>query len=170
MKKIILIVAVAASFAACKNKSGPGYDTSRYMLVDTTGMVVSTPATDVMKSAGVTATRTMEANKIPLTTSTSTENARTTSNAVYPANTSTTTTTTTTSTVPKRDKGWSSAAKGTVIGAGTGAVVGAIATHSVKGAIIGTVLGGGAGYLIGRHKDRKSGRVARARARRAAGY
>jgi hypothetical protein len=68
-----------------------------------------------------------------------------------------------------RDKGWSKAAKGATIGAGTGAVLGAIVSKDkAKGAVIGAVLGAGTGYTIGRAGDKKSGRVARAKARRTA--
>lgn len=56
-------------------------------------------------------------------------------------------------------KGWSDAAKGTVIGAGAGAIAGGIIGHNLGGAAIGAAAGGGAGYLIGRAKDRKTGRV-----------
>jgi hypothetical protein len=78
-------------------------------------------------------------------------------------NTTTTTTTTTTAApaaAPKK-KGWSSAAKGTAIGAATGAVAGAIIdkNHRGRGAVIGGVAGGGAGYIIGRKKDKKTGRA-----------
>ena len=76
-----------------------------------------------------------------------------------------------TSTVPAKEKGWSDAAKGTAIGAGSGAVLGAILSkNKAKGAVIGGVIGGAGGYAIGRSKDRKSGRVARQKRRRAAGY
>ncbi|ATP56628.1 hypothetical protein CPT03_09145 [Pedobacter ginsengisoli] len=61
---------------------------------------------------------------------------------------------------PAKKKGWSDAAKGTVIGAGAGAIGGALIDKKHgRGAIIGGVVGAGAGYLIGRDKDRKSGRV-----------
>jgi hypothetical protein len=57
-------------------------------------------------------------------------------------------------------KGWSKAAKGTVIGAGGGALIGAVVSKKkVQGAIIGGVVGGGTGYAIGRGEDRKDGRV-----------
>ncbi len=56
-------------------------------------------------------------------------------------------------------KGWSSAAKGTLIGAGAGAIAGGIIGHNITGAAIGAAAGGGTGYLIGRAKDRKTGRV-----------
>ena len=63
-------------------------------------------------------------------------------------------------TTTSRKKGWSSAAKGAVIGAGAGALGGVlIDKKDGRGAIIGGVLGAGTGYLIGRDKDRKSGRV-----------
>lgn len=59
-----------------------------------------------------------------------------------------------------KKKGWSSAAKGAVIGAGAGALGGVlIDKKDGRGAIIGGLVGAGAGYLIGRDKDRKSGRV-----------
>lgn len=53
-------------------------------------------------------------------------------------------------------KGWSHKAKDATIGAGAGAVAGAVVSrHKGKGAIIGGAVGAGAGYLIGRHKDKK---------------
>lgn len=67
--------------------------------------------------------------------------------------TSTTTTTTT------KKKGWSKAATGAVIGAGTGAAAGAIISKKKgKGAIIGGIIGGAGGYILGRSKDKKDGR------------
>lgn len=57
-------------------------------------------------------------------------------------------------------KGWSSAAKGTAIGAGAGAITGIILDKKDgRGAVIGGVVGAGTGYVIGRSKDVKSGRV-----------
>jgi YMGG-like Gly-zipper len=62
--------------------------------------------------------------------------------------------------VETKKKGWSKAAKGTAIGVGVGAVTGAVVSkNKAKGAVIGGVLGGGAGYIIGRKKDKKDGRV-----------
>ncbi|HKG07702.1 MAG TPA: YMGG-like glycine zipper-containing protein [Pedobacter sp.] len=61
---------------------------------------------------------------------------------------------------PAKKKGWSSAAKGTVIGAGAGALGGVlIDKKDGRGAIIGGLVGAGTGYLIGRDQDKKSGRV-----------
>ena len=59
-------------------------------------------------------------------------------------------------------KGWSSAAKGTAVGAGVGAVTGIlIDKKDGRGAVIGGLIGAGAGYAIGRAHDRKTGRVQR---------
>lgn len=57
-------------------------------------------------------------------------------------------------------KGWSSAAKGAVIGAGAGAVTGILVDKKDgRGAAIGGVVGAGTGYIIGRQKDKQTGRA-----------
>ncbi len=61
-----------------------------------------------------------------------------------------------TKTVVKHKKGWSHRKKYAVIGAGAGAVTGAVVSeHHAKGAVIGGIVGGAGGYLLGRHKDKK---------------
>jgi hypothetical protein len=59
-----------------------------------------------------------------------------------------------------KPKGWSKAAKGAVIGAGGGAILGAviIKNNRALGAAIGGVAGGAVGYGVGRHMDKKDGR------------
>ncbi len=62
---------------------------------------------------------------------------------------------------PAKKKGWSSTAKGAVIGAGTGAVAGAIISKDKgKGAIIGGLIGAGvgagAGAIIDKNKRKKA--------------
>ena len=58
----------------------------------------------------------------------------------------------------QRHRKWSHRKKDAVIGAGAGAVTGALISHDKsKGAIIGGVVGGTAGYLHGRHKDKQAG-------------
>lgn len=72
---------------------------------------------------------------------------------------STGTDTAATTTTETKKKGWSKAAKSTVIGAGTGAAAGAIISKKKgKGAIIGGIIGAGGGYIYGRSKDKKDGR------------
>ncbi len=59
-----------------------------------------------------------------------------------------------------KKKGWSSAALGTVIGAGAGGLGGALIDKKKgRGALIGGVAGAGAGYLIGHGQDKRSGRA-----------
>lgn len=61
-----------------------------------------------------------------------------------------------TKTVTKTKTGMSHKKKYGLIGAGAGAATGAaVSKNHVKGGIIGGVVGGGAGYLLGRHKDKK---------------
>ena len=55
----------------------------------------------------------------------------------------------------KTKKPWSHRKKDAVIGAGAGAVTGAIVGHGAKGAVIGGVVGGAGGYLLGKHRDKK---------------
>ena len=57
-------------------------------------------------------------------------------------------------------KGWSKAAKGAVIGAGSGAAIGAVVNKKNRaiGAVIGGIIGGGGGYVVGRTMDKKDGR------------
>ena len=62
----------------------------------------------------------------------------------------------TTTTVVKHKKGWSYRKKYAVIGAGAGAVTGALVSKNhAAGAVVGGVVGGAGGYLLGRHKDRR---------------
>ena len=58
-------------------------------------------------------------------------------------------------------KGWSAAAKDATIGGAAGAAAGALLDNNNRlvGGGIGAALGAGAGYLIGRSRDRKTGRV-----------
>ena len=59
-----------------------------------------------------------------------------------------------------KKKGWSSAAKGAVIGGVIGAGTGIIIDKKDgRGAAIGGAVGAGTGYVIGREQDKKSGRV-----------
>jgi chromatin remodeling complex protein RSC6 len=68
----------------------------------------------------------------------------------------TNTATTTTTKVTKQKKGWSNKAKGAVIGAGVGAVTGAmIDKKKGEGAVIGGIIGAGAGLGVGAIIDDK---------------
>lgn len=61
---------------------------------------------------------------------------------------------------PEKKKGWSKAAKGAVIGAGAGAIGGAILSKKKGlGAVIGGVVGAAGGYVIGKGMDKKDNRL-----------
>ncbi len=61
-----------------------------------------------------------------------------------------------TTTQTEKKKGWSSAAKGAAIGAGAGAIGGAIiAKKKGLGAIVGGVVGAAGGYIIGKDIDKR---------------
>ena len=61
---------------------------------------------------------------------------------------------------PAQKKGWSSAAKGAVIGGVVGAGTGILVDKKDgRGAVIGGVVGAGTGYVIGRQRDKKTGRA-----------
>ena len=58
---------------------------------------------------------------------------------------------------PVKKKGWSNATKGAVIGAGAGAIGGAIISKKKGlGAVIGGVVGAAGGYIIGKNIDKKN--------------
>lgn len=160
MKKLVLILGVAVSLAACKSKIKQDDLHKNMVLVDTTGLYKSNALTDVGDKFVLTDKTVNPASKSENKTTASPENKATSS-------TGNGNTTVVNNTKTPRDKGWSDAAKGTAIGGGSGAIVGAVVSKDkVKGSVIGAVIGAGAGYAIGRSSDRKSGRVARAKARR----
>jgi hypothetical protein len=58
---------------------------------------------------------------------------------------------------PVKKKGWNNATKGAVIGAGAGAIGGAILSKKKGlGAVIGGVVGAAGGYIIGKNIDKKN--------------
>lgn len=60
-------------------------------------------------------------------------------------------------TVVKEKRGWSHGAKDAVIGGAAGGVAGGLIGHGLGGAAIGAAVGAGGGYLVGHHKDRRTG-------------
>ncbi len=81
----------------------------------------------------------------------------TTDNTVQTGNgASTNTEPATTTTQTEKKKGWSSAAKGAAIGAGAGAIGGAIISKKKGlGAVVGGVVGAAGGYIIGKDIDKR---------------
>jgi len=145
MKRLLSIVIIAASLAACNNK----YKASSEERADSLRMIKDSLTLDSFKQ--------VETAKAELELQEREAAAVAASKPTVVNNYNTTTTGTTTQ---AQKKGWSSAAKGAVIGGAAGAVGGAlIDKKSGRGAIIGGAAGAGAGYLIGRDKDKKTGRA-----------
>ncbi len=160
---------VAATFVACKSKTDLDAN-KNVILVDTTGMYKSNMLTDTGSVIETTTlTKKNEYPAVANTRSTNTnrstsDNNRSTSNNNRNSSSTSTRTTdnnnTSSGQTTSRKKGWSKAAKDATIGGVGGAVVGAvISKNHVKGAVIGGVLGAGGGYILGRSKDKKDGRV-----------
>ncbi|HSU27182.1 MAG TPA: glycine zipper domain-containing protein [Chitinophagaceae bacterium] len=142
MKKILLIVTMAAFFVAC-NRSPQSEVKGVVMFVDTTGLAQFQDWKAQHERLDPNQYYNPNVATSTVRTSTTSRN----SSSSDPAKT-----------VAK--KGWSKAAKGTAIGGATGAVLGAVINkrNRVAGAVIGAILGGGTGFVIGRSKDKKDGR------------
>ena len=158
MKNIVLIIAFAIAFTACSNKKtetrdirlmsdSSAYNNDMYSDTSNDMEIVTTPASQSKTPKSV----------VPKAHTAANSNNSASSNTGTVSNTSKQTTTAQTTT---RKKGWSSAAKGAVIGAGAGAIGGAIIGKKkpVKGAVIGGVVGAAGGYIIGKDIDKRKGR------------
>lgn len=165
MKKILPILALAITLAACKTKVNTA-ENKNMVLVDTTGMSKHNVLIDVGNKKFVAVEKPVEKTPVRRASASTKNNDNSNndnSNTVYSSGTNTTSN----ASYPQ-DKGWSHAAKGTAVGGGSGAILGAVLNKNnrVGGAIVGSVIGAGAGYVIGRSVDKKTGRVARAKARK----
>lgn len=170
MKQIFPILALAVTLGACTAKVNEA-DNKNMVLVDTTGLHQNNVLTDVGNKQFVITPKTVAAE--PVSTASTrkpvrrvSSNNNNSSNTVYSSGTSKSTN----AAYPQKEKGWSDAAKGAAIGGGAGAILGAVVgkNNRALGAVIGGAVGAGGGYAIGRAQDRKSGRVERARQRKAA--
>lgn len=161
MKKLFYILAITASFAACKGKK-TDMDTNKEMVSLTDSSYNSSYLTDTGAVANeedytggpvVSGKATVpERNNPPRSSGSSNSGASSGSNSGSTASSGTT------STAPQK-KGISKAAKGAIIGGVGGAVAGGVIGKNAKGAVIGGVIGAAGGYIIGRSKDKKDGRV-----------
>ncbi len=179
MKPTFLIIAASTLLFSCKSKESSLNKEQSVVTTDTVGLYKSNILTDTGKSALVNAAKPVsktpplaypkQRNKNVGSYGTSSNgNNNGSSNSNNSSGSNGTNNTVYSDPVP-RDKKISKAAQGAAIGAGSGAIIGAVVSKNKgQGAIIGGVLGGTAGYAIGRDGDKRSGRVARKRASRAA--
>ena len=151
MKKVLLALTIATVFAACNGKPK-----ETVVFVDTTAIKQKAILEEQarVKAEAEERSRVAAARRRAENSSRSSGSNRNVGSSETQSNTGSGT-----ATEAPAKKGWSSAAKGTLIGAGAGAIAGGIIGHNAKGAVIGAAAGAGTGYIIGRAKDRKSGRV-----------
>lgn len=173
MKKILSVIAIAASLVACnssgntetaaeKNAILARYRDSIKMAADTAGFAEfrnwkaqselgQTEQDQNLYAAPVVQTRSYAPAR-SASRSTATRRASSSSNrgTVYNS----------TSGQAAKKKGWSKTAKGAVIGGAGGAVIGAVVNkkNRAAGAVIGGVGGAVIGGVIGRSQDKKDGR------------
>lgn len=148
MKNILVMFAFTAIVAGCNSNANENARISQ----DSVRMVHELDSFKKAASADSAATA-LAIAKERTNTKNQYQSSGTSSKSVT-TNTSTQTGTTT------QKKGWSSAAKGAVIGGVIGAGTGIIVDKKDgRGAAIGGAVGAGTGYVIGREQDKKSGRV-----------
>ncbi len=156
MKKIIAIVAMATVLASCGNSAKEEALVKEQAIAH----VKDSLKLDSFKRAEVQrqAALVEQKHQAELAAARRTA-AKSNSSSSYSSSGSTTTSSAGTTTAAQK-KGWSSAAKGTAIGAGVGALSGIlIDKKDGRGAVIGGLAGAAGGYAIGRSRDRASGRV-----------
>jgi hypothetical protein len=165
MKSILVVLfAFTLIFVACKsknetNKDIVGIDSAAYyknnMMADTAKTEALAPGT----TKRVVETRNPDGTITTVTTTSNNKTSSATKTGTARTSTVASTGTGSTTTTTTAKKGWSSRAKGAVIGGVGGAVVGAaVSKKKGKGAVIGGVVGAAGGYIIGNEKDKKDGR------------
>ena len=164
MKKLLPIFAIAAVMMACNNSANTEEQVrlAKQATIDSINRVETAKQLEeasrqhIIDSMNSVASQ-MHPRVIERTTVVKQESGS--GNADYAATPASTTTTTT------KKKGWTGATKGAVIGAGAGAITGALTDkRKGEGAIVGGLLGAGAGAatgaIIDKEKKKKAAREA----------
>jgi hypothetical protein len=144
MKKFLSFITIAAAIAvvvtACKNNPGTILQVSN---MDTAGFAQFQSWKVINGQGPVAVSKTVAVNKKRAVNKTGSMTSATTNNAMV-----------------AKKKGWSKAAKYSVIGGGSGIILGAVINkrNRVAGGAIGGAVLGGLGYLFGRIQDKKDGR------------
>jgi hypothetical protein len=162
MKKLLMVLSITTVFAACNSKP------ENTATVDTVAVRQRAIADEQAKATEAARLKALDDERASLaaerdrlaTARRRVASGSSSSSSNVGATTTAPATGSGTATEAPAKKGWSDAAKGTAIGAAAGAVGGMlIDKNDARGALIGGVVGAGAGYVIGRAKDRKTGRV-----------
>jgi len=163
MKKIVVIVALSSVLFACNNKAKQEaalkvQETEKQMAIKA---VKDSLRLDSFKKAEVVKQQELAKQKEEAEIATAVAKRKSLAAANHSSTGSASSSSAYGGTQPTaKKKGWSDAAKGTLIGGAAGAVGGAIIDKKKgRGAIIGGLVGAGGGYLIGHEQDKKSGRA-----------
>ena len=151
MKNIVLILTASVLLLSCKHSANEAGVTEnpKKVTIDSMNVVIEQQKADLAKQKSIDSMQNIVNNQRPRQVI-----------IHHDAPVAQTATTTTTTTAPKK-KGWSNTAKGAVIGAGAGAIGGAIINHKDRGtgALIGGLagagLGAGAGAIMDAEKKKK---------------
>jgi hypothetical protein len=143
MKKITLIFVLALLSMSCRNTAdkAEAYDNSQQTTIDSMKIEMDKQKAEMAKQKTIDSMKTVTTEK--------------TKTVVVHDKSGTTTT------VQEKRKGWSGAAKGAVIGAGVGAISGAVidkkkpAQGAVIGGLAGAGLGAGTGAILDSEKKKK---------------
>lgn len=166
MKKIVSVLAIAATFAvSCNSSAEKQQQAAQQRELDSVKMELARQ--HVIDSMNEVARVEAEEAKAAAKAEAKTTRSSTTHTVVYNNNgepirqtvNESQTTSAGEQAAPKK-KGWSAKATGAVIGAGAGAITGAAVSKNKKGqgAIIGGVIGAGTGLGVGAIIDKKKGR------------
>ncbi|MES2873872.1 MAG: YMGG-like glycine zipper-containing protein [Bacteroidota bacterium] len=165
MKRILLGFAFAAIVAGCNNNANEVASANAVRdsirIADEKARLDSFERAEIAeKAAAVAVANERSKAKAKATTSTRTSRRASSSSSNRAAYISDNGNVVYTTPQEARKRGWSSAAKGAVIGGVAGAATGVLVDKKDgRGAIIGGVVGAGTGYVIGRSKDKRTGRV-----------
>jgi len=135
MKKLLIALAATAVFASCHNNAdnAAAIESAKQAAIDSMSMVNA------------------KKDQIETETKAASHKKRSTAAPAASSENSTASTSSAGTAAPAKKKGWSHTAKGAVVGAGAGAITGAVVNKNdrVKGAAIGTIVGAGMGAGIG---------------------
>jgi hypothetical protein len=144
MRKLLLIAALGTVIASCRNTDKEAeINDARQATIDSMNIQMEKQQAELARRKSIDSVRAVEAQRAAATKTV----------VVHDANGNTTT-------VEQR-KGWSGAAKGAVIGAGVGAISGAVidkkkpAQGAIIGGLAGAGLGAGTGAVIDSKKKKK---------------
>ncbi|MEJ7778455.1 MAG: YMGG-like glycine zipper-containing protein [Daejeonella sp.] len=159
MKRTLIIFAFAAIVAGCNSNANENAKINQdsIRIANEKAKLDSFERAEAAEKAAIIAVANDRAARAQSSQNVSSRRTGTSSRSNYSSGTSNQTYTP--AAAPQK-KGWSSAAKGAVIGGVVGAGTGVIVDKKDgRGAVIGGVVGAGTGYVIGRSRDKRTGRA-----------